>query len=62
MKKKNTLPIRVDADIFIPEMIKFKEKNGLEEGYPSLTREIGKLMQELRIKQYKIKKVEEIKF
>ena len=60
-KEKNTMVIRADGEIFIPELNIFKEKNDLiTYPMPEITRELGKLMRGLRIKG-KLKR-EEIKF
>lgn len=56
MAKRNTLPIRVDTEIFIPELKIFREKNGLPQRMPEVTRELGKMLRELRIKEFKLQR------
>ncbi len=46
---KNSVPIRADGEIFIPELEKFKIRKDLPNNMPNITREIGKEMKKLRI-------------
>lgn len=60
-KKGNSKLIRVDSEIFGVELQKFKQKNKLKFD-PETTREIGKLMRELRLNELKFDLKDRIKF
>ena len=46
---KNSVPIRADGEIFMPELEKFKIRKDLVNNMPNITREIGKEMKRMRI-------------